>query len=157
MDSRTLTRILESGSSKRTYSDPGSLISPVIEQVRTRIRTPKQIRFQHWSTLCLTPSRTSLYTYNGSWLQFKTFSLEFEKKIKKKFWNIPQFHNLHNCGIFHGGIFHGGIFHRCVISNTVEYSINKSVEYSIVVQIAQLWNISFFISAFRCFTDAQFA
>ena len=45
-------------------------------------------------------------------------------------WNIPQIRFERN----------RGMFHRCVISDTVEYSTNESVEYSIVVQNAKLWN-----------------
>ena len=45
-------------------------------------------------------------------------------------WNIPQIRFERNCGMFH----------RCIICNTVEYSTNESVEYSIVVQNAKLWN-----------------
>ena len=81
------------------------------------------------------------------------------------FLDVPQTRNLRNSGIFHGGIyvalnvhlwnippwniplmrklrnhgiFYGGMFHRRALNATVEYS---TVEYSMVAQIARLWNI----------------
>ena len=66
-------------------------------------------------------------------------------------WNIPKMRNKHNYEILNYfiyisqmhnfcmfGIFYSGIFHGCAYCASAEYSI---VKYSMVVQIAHLWNI----------------